>query len=113
MNYLEAKERERLLKELEPKFTKAELVLLGERLDINSHNFPPNFYLLVENAEIDGNDRFHLIITLNPKALTSNGNALTINTCLQKFSCWWIPSIDLGYMKRHLKPISTFLYGKY
>lgn len=113
ISYLEAKNRVKLLKELEPRYSKAKLVLLGERLEINSWNFSPDFYLIVENAEIDGNDRFHLIITLNPQVLTSNVNALTMKTYLQKFSCWWIPSPDLEYMKRHLKPISTFLYGKY
>lgn len=113
MNYLEAKERERLLKKLEPRYQNAELVFLDTSLEINGWCFAPNYYLLVRNYLEDKWGIHSIIITLDPKKLTRNVNALTMQSSISRFSNWWIFSSDLNYMERHLKPISSFLYHKY
>lgn len=113
MNYLEAKERERLLKKLEPRYYNAELVLLGTMIELENRYFEPDYYLIVRNAEVEGNRAYHLIITLNPKKSCKNQNALIIEARLSKFSNWWINTYDLKYMERYLKPISSFLYHKF
>lgn len=113
MNYLEAKERERLLKKLEPRYKNAELVFLGTSLEINNWYFAPNYYLLVRDCLEDRWGIHSLIITLDPKGLARNVNALTTQSSISRFSNWWISPSDLNYMERHLKPISSFLYHKY
>lgn len=111
MNYLEAKERERLLKKLEPRYHNAELVFIGAPLDINGWHFKPNYYLIAKHAINDERGIHSIIITLDPKELTRNSNALTISAYLLKFSCWWITPKSLNYMERYLKPINSFLYS--
>lgn len=113
MNYLEAKERERLLKELEPRYQNAELVLLDTSLEINNWRFAPNYYLLVRNHLEDKWGMHSLIITLDPRGLVRNVNALTMQSSISRFSNWWIGASDLKYMERYLKPISSFLYHKF
>lgn len=113
MNYLEAKERERLLKKLEPRYKNAELVLLGKMIELENRYFEPDYYLLVKDAEKEGHRAYHVIITLNPKKSCKNQNALNIEARLSQFSNWWINTYDLNYMKMFLKPISSFLYHKY
>jgi hypothetical protein len=113
MNYLEAKERERLLKKLEPRYTKAELVFLDTSLEINNWRFAPNYYLLVRNCLEDRWGIHSIIITLDPKGLVRNVNALTIQSSISRFSNWWISASDLNYMERHLKPINSFIYHRY
>jgi len=113
MNYLEAKERERLLKKLEPRYKNAELVFLNVSLEINGRRFAPNYYLLVRNYLKDKWGTHSIIITLDPKGLARNVNALTMQSSISRFSNWWISASDLNYMERHLKPISSFLYHKY
>lgn len=51
LNYLEAKDRERLLKKLEPRYKHAKLVLFGMPIEIDGRVFEPDFYLIVENAD--------------------------------------------------------------
>lgn len=111
MNYLEAKERERLLKKLEPRYHNAELVLLGIMIELDNRYFEPDYYLIVKNAEVEGDRAYHLVITLNPQKPTKNVNALLMGTRASKFSNWWMNSSDLKYMKRYLKPINSFLYS--
>lgn len=113
MNYLEAKERERLLKKLEPRYQNAELVFLDTSLKINNWRFAPNYYLLVRNCLEDKWGIHSIIITLDPKGLVRNVNALTMQSSVSRFSNWWIGASDLKYMERYLKPVSTFLYDKY
>lgn len=113
MNYSEAKERERLLKKLEPRYQNAKLVFLGVSLEINNWRFAPDYYLLVRNHLEDKWGMHSLIITLNPRGLVRNVNALTMQSTISRFSNWWIGASDLKYMERYLKPVSTFLYGKY
>ena len=113
MNYLEAKERERLLKKLEPRYQNAKLVFLDTSLEINGWRFAPNYYLLVSNY-LEDKGRIHsIIITLDPKGLVRNVNALTMQSSISRFSNWCIGASDLKYMERYLKPVSTFLYDKY
>lgn len=114
MNYLEAKERERLLKKLEPRYQNAELVFLDTSLEINNWRFSPNYYLLVRNCLEDKWGIYSIIIiTLDTKGLVRNVNALTMQSSISRFSNWWIGASDLKYMERYLKPVSTFLYDKY
>lgn len=113
MNYSEAKERERLLKKLEPRYQNAKLVFLGVSLELNNWRFAPDYYLLVRNHLEDKWGMHSLIITLNPRELVRNVNALTMQSSISRFSNWWIGASDLKYMERYLKPVSTFLYGKY
>lgn len=113
MNYLEAKKRERLLKELEPRYQNAELVFLDTSLEINNWRFAPNYYLLVRNCLEDKWGIHSIIITLDPKGLVRNVNALTMQSSIPRFFNWWIGASDLKYMERYLKPVSTFLYDKY
>lgn len=113
MNYLEAKKRERLLKELEPRYQNAELVFLDTSLEINNWRFAPNYYLLVRNCLEDKWEIHSIIITLDPKGLVRNVDALTMQSSISRFSNWWIGASDLKYMERYLKPVSTFLYDKY
>lgn len=60
MNYLEAKERERLLKKLEPRYYNAELVLLGTMIELDNRYFEPDYYLIVRNAEVEGLSLIHI-----------------------------------------------------
>ena len=113
MNYLEAKERERLLKKLEPRYQNAELVFLDTSLEINGWRFAPNYYLLVRNCLEYKLGIHSLIITLDPKGLTRNVNALTVQSSISRFSNWWISASDLRYMKMFLKTINSFLYHRY
>ena len=112
MNYLEAKERERLLKKLEPRYQNAELVFLDVSLEINNWRFAPDYYLLMRNHLEDKWGMHSLIITLNPRGLVRNVNALTMQSSISRFSNWWISSSDLKYMEMFLKPINSFLYYK-
>lgn len=111
MNYLEAKERERLLKMLEPRYKNAKLVLLSTSLEINGWRFAPNYYLIVKRLKYK-NGIHSLIITLDPNGLTRNINALTIHSSISRFSNWWISASDLKFMERFIKPINSFLYYK-
>lgn len=113
MNYLEAKERERLLKKLEPRYRMAELVFLSASLEINGWRFAPNYYLLVRDNLKDRFGIHNLIITIDPKGLARNVNALTMQSSISRFSNWWISASDLKFMERYLKPVSSFLYHKY
>lgn len=112
MNYLEAKERERILKKLEPRYKNAELVLFSTSLEINGWRFAPNYYLLVRNCLEDKWGMRSIIITLDPNGLTRNINALTTYSSISRFSNWWISASDLKFMERFLKPINSFLYYK-
>lgn len=112
MNYLEAKERERILKKLEPRYKNAELVLLSISLKINGWCFAPNYYLLARNCLEDNRGMHSLIITLDPNELTRNINALTIHSSISRFSNWWISASDLKVMERFIKPVNSFLYYK-
>jgi len=111
MNYLEAKERERILKKLEPRYKNAKLVLLSTSLEINGWRFESNYYLIVKHLKYK-NGIHSLIITLDPNGLTRNINALTIHSSISRFSNWWISASDLKSMERFLKPINSFLYYK-
>ena len=112
MNYLEAKERERLLKMLEPRYKNAKLVLLSTSLEINGWRFAPNYYLLARNCLEDKWGIHSLIITLDPNELTRNTNALTIHSSISRFSNWWISASGLKFMERFIKPVNSFLYYK-
>lgn len=90
----------------------AELVFLGTMVELGNRYFEPDYYLIVENADVRGSIAYHLVITLNPKRLTKNLNALTMQSSISKFSNWWISTSDLKFMKRFLKPINSFLYYK-
>lgn len=109
MNYLEAKDREKLLKKLEPRYSNAELVFLNASIHINGWHFKPNYYLIVKRLKYN-NGIHSLIITLDPNELTRNINALTIHSSISRFSNWWISASDLKFMGRFLKPINSFLY---
>lgn len=113
LNYLEAKDRERLLKKLEPRYKHAKLVLFGMPIEIDGRVFEPDFYLIVENADRESGRVFHLMITLNPFKPCKNTNALLMETRLAKFSNWWIKPKELEYLKRCFKPIADFLYYSY
>lgn len=63
----EALKRKKLFEELDEKWKTAELVLLGKETYINRWTFKPNYYLVVECAEVNyEGEVFHLIITLDP-----------------------------------------------
>lgn len=109
-----ALKRKKLFEELDEKWKTAELVLLGQEAFINRWTFKPNYYLVVECAEVDyEGEVFHLIITLDPTQPTKNNNALSLKAERLGFANWWIGASDLKYMERYLKPVSTFLYDKY
>lgn len=109
-----ALKRKKLSEELDEKWKTAELVLLGQEAFINRWTFKPNYYLVVECAEVDyEGEVFHLIITLDPTQPTKNNNALSLKAERLGFTNWWIGASDLKYMERYLKPVSTFLYDKY
>ena len=112
MNYLEAKNREKILKKLEPRYRMAELVFLDASIYINGWHFEPNYYLIVKHTLKYKNGIHSLIITLDPNGLTRNINALTIHSSISRFSNWWISASDLKSMERFLKPINSFLYYK-
>lgn len=111
MNYLEAKNREKILKKLEPRYRMAELVFLDASIYINGWHFEPNYYLIVKHLKYK-NGIHSLIITLDPNGLTRNINALIIHSSISRFSNWWISASDLKSMERFLKPINSFLYYK-
>lgn len=68
-----ALKRKKLFEELDEKWKTAELVLLGQEAFINRWTFKPNYYLVVECAEVDyEGEVFHLIITLDPTQPTKN-----------------------------------------
>ena len=109
-----ALKRKNLFEELDEKWKTAELVLLGKETYINRRTFKSNYYLVVECAEVDyDGEVYHLIITLDPVDPTKNKNALSLKAERLGFTNWWIGASDLKYMERYLKPVSTFLYGKY
>ena len=108
----EALKRKKLFDE-SGRWQTAELVLLGQEAFINRWTFKPNYYLVVECAEVDyEGEVFHLIITLDPTEPTKNNNALSLKLDKLRFSNWWISTSDLKFMKRFLKPINSFLYYK-
>lgn len=110
----EALKRKNLFEELDEKWKTAELVLLGQEIFINRRTFKSNYYLVVECAEVGyGGEVYHLIITLDPVDPTKNKNALSLNAERLGFTNWWIDTEDLQQMRQSLKPVSTFLYGKY
>lgn len=109
----EALKRKKLFNE-SGRWQTAELVLLGQEEYINRWNFKPNYYLVVECAEVDyEGEVFHLIITLDPIEQTRNDNALSLDLSDLGFSNWWIKPKELEYLKRCLKPITDFLYYSY
>lgn len=112
MNYLEAKNREKILKKLEPRYRMAELVFLDASIHINGWHFKPNYYLIVKHTLKNRGGIHSLIITLDPNELTRNINALTIHSSISRFSNWWISVSDLKVMERFLKPVNSFLYYK-
>ena len=91
----------------------AELVLLGQEAYINRWNFKPNYYLVVECAEVDYEEEvFHLIITLDPSEPTKNTNSLSLKLCRLGFTNWWVDTEDLQQMRKSLKPLVPILYTK-
>lgn len=108
-----ALKRKKLFEELDEKWKTAELVLLGQEAFINRWTFKPNYYLVVECAEVDyEGEVFHLIITLDPTQQTKNNNALSLKTERLGFTNWWIDTEDLQQMRQSLKPLVPILYTK-
>lgn len=113
INYIEAKERERLLKKLEPRYKSAKLIYLSKHITVNGWYFDSDYYLIVESIELKDITGFDLmIITLNPKSPTWNVAMQSLESVISKFSSWFIYEAHLRYMERYLKPISSFLYHK-
>lgn len=109
----EALKRKKLFEELDEKWKTAKLVLLGQETYINRWAFKPNYYLVVECAEVDyGGEIFHLIITLDPVEPTKNKNALSLKVESLGFTNWWIDTKDLQQMRQSLKPLVPILYTK-
>ena len=55
-----------MFENLDEKWKTVELVLLGQETYINRWYFKPNYYLVVECAEVDyDGEVYHLIITLD------------------------------------------------
>lgn len=108
-----ALKRKKLFEELDEKWKTAELVLLGQEAFINRWTFKPNYYLVVECAEVDyEGEVFHLIITLDPTQPTKNKNALSLKAERLGFTNWWINTEDLQQMRQSLKPLVPILYTK-
>lgn len=108
-----ALKRKKLFEELDEKWKTAELVLLGQEAFINRWTFKPNYYLVVECAEVDyEGEVFHLIITLDPTQPTKNNNALSLKAERLGFTNWWIDTEDLQQMGQSLKPLVPILYTK-
>ena len=108
-----ALKRKKLFEELDKKWKTAELVLLGQEAFINRWTFKPNYYLVVECAEVDyEGEVFHLIITLDPTQPTKNNNALSLKAEISWFTNWWIDTEDLQQMRQSLKPLVPILYTK-
>ncbi len=108
-----ALKRKKLFEELDEKWKTAELVLLGQEAFINRWTFKPNYYLVVECAEVDyEGEVFHLIITLDPTQPTKNNNALSLKAERLGFTNWWIDTEDLQQMRQSLKPLVPILYTK-
>lgn len=108
-----ALKRKKLFEELDEKWKTAELVLLGQEAFINRRTFKPNYYLVVECAEVDyEGEVFHLIITLDPTQPTKNNNALSLKAERLGFTNWWIDTEDLQQMRQSLKPLVPILYTK-
>lgn len=108
-----ALKRKKLFEELDEKWKTAELVLLGQEAFINRWTFKPNYYLVVECANVDyEGEVFHLIITLDPTQPTKNNNALSLKAELLGFTNWWIDTEDLQQMRQSLKPLVPILYTK-
>ena len=108
-----ALKRKKMFENLDEKWKTAELVLLGQETYINRWTFKPNYYLVIECAEV-GYDRevFHLIITLDPVEPTKNKNALSLKAERLGFTNWWIDTEDLQQMRQSLKPLVPILYTK-
>ena len=95
------------------KWQTAELVLLGQEAFINRWTFKPNYYLVIECAEVDyEGEVFHLIINLDPTEPTKNTNALSLKLYRLGFTNWWIDTEDLQKMRQSLKPLVPILYTK-
>lgn len=110
---IRALKRKKLFEELDEKWKTAELVLLGQEAFINKWTFKPNYYLVVECAEVDyEGEVFHLIITLDPTQPTKNNNALSLKAERLGFTNWWIDTEDLQQMRQSLKPLVPILYTK-
>lgn len=108
----EALKRKKLFDE-SGRWQTAELVLLGQEAYINKWKFKPNYYLLIERAEVDyDREVFHLIITLDPMEPTRNTNALSLKLDRLGFTNWWINTEDLQKMRQSLKPLVPILYTK-
>ena len=109
----EALKRKKLFEELDEKWKTAKLVLLGQETYINRWAFKPNYYLVVECAEVDyDGEIFHLIITLDPVESTKTKNALSLKIESLGFTNWWIDTKDLQQMRQSLKPLVPILYTK-
>lgn len=108
-----ALKRKKLFEELDEEWETAKLILLGKETYINRRTFKPNYYLVVECAEVDyEGEVFHLIITLDPVEPTNNKNALSLNAERLGFTNWWIDTEDLQQMRQSLKPLVPILYTK-
>lgn len=108
-----ALKRKNLFEELDEKRKTAELVLLGQEAFINRWTFKPNYYLVVECADVDyEGEVFHLIITLDPTQPTKNNNALSLKAERLGFTNWWIDTEDLQQMRQSLKSLVPILYIK-
>lgn len=108
-----ALKRKKLFEELDEKWKTAELVLLGQETYINRWAFKPNYYLVVECADVDyEGEVFHLIITLDLTQPTKNNNALSLKAEILGFTNWWIDTEDLQKMRQSLKPLVPILYIK-
>lgn len=109
----EALKRKKLFENLDEKWKTVELVLLGQETYINRWTFKPNYYLVVEYAEVDyDREVFHLIITLDPVEPTKNKNALSLKAERLGFTNWWIDTEDLQQMRQSLKPLAPIIYTK-
>ena len=108
-----ALKRKKLFENLDEKWKTVELVLLGQEIYINRWYFKPNYYLVVECADVDyGGEVYHLIITLDPTQPTKNKNALSLKAESLGFTNWWIDTEDLQQMRQSLKPLVPILYTK-
>lgn len=108
-----ALKRKKLFENLDEKWKTAELVLLGQETFINRWTFKPNYYLVVECADVDyDREVFHLIITLDPTQPTKNKKALSLKAESLGFTNWWIDTEDLQQMRKSLKPLVPILYTK-
>lgn len=109
----EALKRKKLFEELDEKWKTAELVLLGKETYINRCAFKPNYYLVVECADVDyEREVLHLIITLDSTQPTKIKNALSLKAERLGFTNWWIDTEDLQLMRQSLKPLVPIIYTK-